>query len=87
MQKPIVATPIGAEGIDCTHGENILLESAPTAFAESICRLFADAELRRHIGEAGRATVEAQYDWAVLARRVEGFYRKAVENARQRIGE
>jgi glycosyltransferase involved in cell wall biosynthesis len=44
-------------------------------FAEALRRLLADAELRRHLGEAGRRYVSAEYDWDVVERRMEEFLR------------
>jgi phosphatidylinositol alpha-1,6-mannosyltransferase len=43
---------------------------APAQVAERICALLADAGLRRRMGERGRAWVESQWRWDLLAQRL-----------------
>lgn len=60
---PVISTSIGAEGIACVDGEDILLADTPQAFADAAVRLLQDLALAQRIGAAGRAAVEARYDW------------------------
>ncbi len=48
---PVVSTAVGAEGLNTTHGENILIADAPAAFAEACCQLLADDIERRRLAE------------------------------------
>ena len=59
---PVVATTIGAEGIDVRPGEDILLADDPAEFAAAVIALLADPARRRALGQAGRRSVEARYD-------------------------
>lgn len=60
---PIVSTTVGAEGLDVTDGENILLADEPQEFAEQIATLLNNPALRDKIGNAGRLLVRQKYDW------------------------
>jgi glycosyltransferase involved in cell wall biosynthesis len=78
MGKPIVSTSIGCEGLRVKHGENILIADTAREFAGEICRLMENEELRRRIGAAGRALVEALYSWPTIGARLQEAYRCAV---------
>ncbi len=61
MGKCVISTPVGAEGIHCTDGENILFADSAAAFAETIDRVIADPPFAAHIGENGRLLVEREH--------------------------
>lgn len=67
MKKAVVATPVGAEGLDVSDGENIMLADTPELFADKIKQLLKDSELARRLGENGRRLVEESYGWDYLA--------------------
>jgi glycosyltransferase involved in cell wall biosynthesis len=71
---PIVATPLGAEGIAVRDGENILLAAGAPAFAAAVRRLLTDPDLNAHLRTAGRAWVEQTYSWQVVYRKVDEVY-------------
>lgn len=60
---PVVSTPIGAEGVEASDGENLLLGDGEHVFADSVIRVLQDQRVARRLSEGGRATVEAVYDW------------------------
>src|SRR6267154_349452 len=66
MAKPVVSTRIGAEGLNFSDGEEIVLADEPRAFARAIVDLLADPVRRRTIGLAARRRVEAQYSMSAL---------------------
>lgn len=68
---PVVSTTVGAEGLDCRNGENILLADTPREFADSCLRLLADADYRRRMGSGARDFVSTTYSWASVAARFE----------------
>lgn len=59
----VVSTTIGAEGIECHPGEDILIADEPQEFAARLSRLLSDAEYAGKIGLAGRRQAERRYDW------------------------
>jgi glycosyltransferase involved in cell wall biosynthesis len=55
-------------------------------FEAILDRLLADADLRRHLGERGRAYVDEHYQWPVLIRRYADFLTGVVDRGRQPAG-
>ncbi|MFC1510690.1 glycosyltransferase family 4 protein [Candidatus Omnitrophota bacterium] len=74
MKKPVVSTTIGAEGIDYTQDENIVLADIPEIFAEKVFSLLKDEARRRLLGEAGRKLVKEKYDWSIVGEKLESIY-------------
>jgi glycosyltransferase involved in cell wall biosynthesis len=60
---PVVATTVGAEGLQVQDGVNILLADTPPALAEATLRVLTDTALAGRLAAAGRATVRDHYDW------------------------
>jgi len=69
---PVVATPVGAEGLDFAEGSEIRLAARPREFAEAVAALLADPEARRAQAAAARRRVESEYDWREIGRRFAG---------------
>lgn len=60
---PIVSTTVGAEGIHCQPGQNILLADTPAAFAQATIRLLQQPDVGAQMASAGRQWVTDQYNW------------------------
>jgi glycosyltransferase involved in cell wall biosynthesis len=75
LGKPVVATPIGAGGIDVRNGHDILLAEDADLFANAVVRVLGDPELAARVGAAARLSVAARYDSDVLAGGLLEFYR------------
>ena len=59
---PVVSTPVGAEGLDLTPGEHLLV--APrSAFADAVDRILTDRSLGAALAVRGRVAVRNAYDW------------------------
>lgn len=76
LAKPIVATSLGAGGIDVTPGRDILLAEDAPSFAEAVNRLLREPETAARLGAAARATVGERYDSDALGRELLAFYEK-----------
>ena len=63
---PVVSTTIGAEGIDCRHGENLLIADTATGFATAVQQVMTDRQLARSLANACRAAVGDCYDWRAV---------------------
>lgn len=74
LAKPVVATPLGAGGVNVRHGRDILLANDVQSFAEAVALLLRDADIAARIGGAARETVAAHYDSDTLARGLLKFY-------------
>lgn len=60
---PVVSTTIGAEGIDCRHGDNLLVADTATDFVTAVQRVMADHPLANLLALACRDSVGVCYDW------------------------
>ena len=67
---PVVSTTVGAEGLDVTSGEHLLLADTSSEFASACARLLADQPLRMHLTAAARRLVESAYDWRLIERSI-----------------
>jgi glycosyltransferase involved in cell wall biosynthesis len=66
--RPVIATPLAAEGLLACNGRNILFASDPPAFAEAILRLLSDPAESRRLACNGRHTFERHYTWGAAWR-------------------
>jgi polysaccharide biosynthesis protein PslH len=64
--RAVVATTLGAEGIEATPGEHLLIADDADAFAGGCARLLQDPALRRRIAAAGRRLVATRYALPVV---------------------
>lgn len=67
---PVVATRKGAEGLNVTDGETILLADSPTGICDALDRLFRDDDLHSRLVTNARALVEREYDWHVMGQQL-----------------
>jgi glycosyltransferase involved in cell wall biosynthesis len=64
LGRPVVSTPLGAEGFQLTSGENVQLAGSVVEFARAVAALLADPPAAARLGQAGQAFVRARYDWS-----------------------
>jgi glycosyltransferase involved in cell wall biosynthesis len=67
MEKPVVSTTVGAEGLPVRDGQDLLIADTPRAFADAVVRVLTDAELARKLGERSASTVREQFGWDKVA--------------------
>jgi len=72
--RAVVSTRVGAEGIQCTHGQHLLIADEPEAMAEAILRLISNPELRASLGRAAHQLALGEYDNHLVIRRLTAFY-------------
>ncbi len=65
---PVVATSVGAEGLECRHPDQIRLADTPEAFAEACLELLENASERERIGAAAQELVASRFSWEQVAR-------------------
>jgi polysaccharide biosynthesis protein PslH len=82
LGTPVIATSKGAEGLNITHGKDILIADTPAEFAAQTINLFNDPFLRAQLAANARALVEAQYDWQVSVTKFESLVQDLVERRR-----
>ncbi|MDT5159247.1 MAG: polysaccharide biosynthesis protein PslH [Acidobacteriota bacterium] len=67
MEKPVVSTTVGAEGLPVRDGQDLLIADTPRAFADAVVRVLTDAELACKLGERSASTVREQFGWDKVA--------------------
>jgi len=75
MEKAVVATRVGAEGIDYQDRIDIAVEDEPQAFADRVLALLDDPMTRRKMGENGRRLVVKKYDWHIVGKKLREIYK------------
>jgi len=71
MEKPVVSTTVGAEGLALTPGREFVAADDPEDFAHAVVSLLRDPRRRLALGAGGRRLVEERYSWAQVARQFE----------------
>jgi glycosyltransferase involved in cell wall biosynthesis len=66
LGTPVVSTSKGAEGLEVTPGQDIVIANEPAAFAAEVARLLQDSALRARLATNARHLVEERYDWGQI---------------------
>lgn len=78
MQKAVVSTTIGAEGIKHSQDKDILLADTPQRFADGVLELLEDTDKNQTLGRAGRDLVCRLYDWNIIGQKLEHIYGEVI---------
>jgi polysaccharide biosynthesis protein PslH len=78
LAVPVVSTRTGAAGLGAQPGRDLLVADNAHQFAEHVCRLLDDVDLRHRIGVAGRHYVERHHAWAAGTRDLLDVYSHAM---------
>ena len=79
LQKAIITTSIGIEGIDAKGGEEAIIVDTPKDFAEATIELINNQSLRARIAEKARNFAMSNYDNTVLTEKLIEFYKQIVQ--------
>jgi glycosyltransferase involved in cell wall biosynthesis len=63
MEKPIISTTIGAEGLPLTDGRELLLADTAQTFADAVVRVLTDEAQARELGARAAEAVRARFSW------------------------
>ena len=74
MQKCIISTSLGAEGINYEHGVNIIIANNQDEFYEAIKICITDEEFCKNMGLSARKLVEDQHDMNRVTKSLVEFY-------------
>lgn len=66
MEKALVTTSVGAEGIALVHGQTAMIADSPEQFAACTLTLLENPQLRTALGQNGRQLVLDHYDWRAI---------------------
>jgi glycosyltransferase involved in cell wall biosynthesis len=80
LGAPVVSTSKGAEGLEVTDGQHLLIGDTAETFAQQVIRLLKDNQVRQEIIERARQRVEETYNWGVVMPRFESLLHRAGNN-------
>jgi glycosyltransferase involved in cell wall biosynthesis len=69
-RRPVVATSIGAEGLEVDSEKHLLLADSPSAFASACVRVLKDNALSEELAEKGFQLVKDRYQWLKIERTI-----------------
>jgi glycosyltransferase involved in cell wall biosynthesis len=78
MARPVVSTPLGAEGLPAIDGHNIALGRTPGEFAMLASDLLVDPVKSAGLGAGGRRLAEEVFDWSRVVEPLLGAYERLV---------
>jgi glycosyltransferase involved in cell wall biosynthesis len=78
MQKCIISTTLGAEGINFENGVNIVIANNRQEFYDAIKLCIADEDYCKKIGGKARELIEQQYDMNTVTKNLVEFYKSVV---------
>ena len=78
MQKPVVTTSVGCEGIAVQDGEHVAIADDPRQFADTVVALLRNRAHRERIAQAGHQFVRANYEWSVVVPVIGRVYERLV---------
>ncbi|MGC4053918.1 MAG: glycosyltransferase family 4 protein [Paludibaculum sp.] len=85
LERPVVSTSTGCEGLSAVHGEQILIGDTPQRLSELIVTVLTDETRRRDLVRGARRFVELNHDWPALGQRQCAFYNQLMANRRQSL--
>lgn len=78
LGKTIISTSVGAEGIDYTDGENILIANTQDEFVKAIAKCLQDESYADTIAKNGEKLAQTKYDNKVICNNLTAFYKELV---------
>ncbi|HJP91462.1 MAG TPA: glycosyltransferase [Pyrinomonadaceae bacterium] len=63
MEKAVISTTVGAEGLPLSNGVELLLADDPVAFADAVVRILIDTAYAFKLGRKAAATVRKNNGW------------------------
>jgi sugar transferase (PEP-CTERM/EpsH1 system associated) len=69
MEKPIVSTTIGAEGLPVSDGAELLLADTPESFAAAVVKVLQDNDLANELAQRAANLVREEFGWQKVAER------------------
>lgn len=78
LGRAVISTTIGAEGINYTEGENIMIADDKQHFFEAVKTLFENPEKAKELGMNARRLILEQHNNKQLIRQMVDFYREVL---------
>lgn len=82
---PVVSTNVGAQGLELTHGANVLLADTAEDFADQTVRALKNSPLRQHLRQNGIAIANERFGWKEIGAKLSAEYRRLRPASHRRI--
>lgn len=82
MEKAIVSTTIGAEGLPVSNGNELILADSADAFAKSVVNVLRDRRFADDLGQRAAATVREKFGWEQVAEKFAGICQETIGRTR-----
>lgn len=79
MEKPIVTTSIGCEGLGLQDKETAMIDDKAEDFAESVIELLRNRELASRLTIKAKKLVREKFSWKVVGSQLQEAYFKTIE--------
>jgi polysaccharide biosynthesis protein PslH len=86
MEKCVVSTSIGAEGINVKNFENILISDNPAEFADMVVKGTCDSKLRERIAKNAKELIQKKYTWDICSDNYARLYEGLIKSHKTRMG-
>jgi glycosyltransferase involved in cell wall biosynthesis len=63
MEKAVVSTTVGAEGLPLQNGVELLLADEPASFADAVVRVLTDHAYADELGQRAATVVRENFGW------------------------
>jgi glycosyltransferase involved in cell wall biosynthesis len=81
MEKAIVSTTVGAEGLPVTDGRELRIADTPEMFAASVVDLLANADAARKLGQEAARVVREKFGWNGVSKRFAEICEATLKNS------
>ncbi len=68
MEKPVISTSVGAEGLPVHDGKELLLADTPQEFAAAVIRTLSDDRFAAELGNHAASLVRESFGWNKVAK-------------------
>ena len=83
MEKAMVSTSVGVEGLPLVHGEHLMLADTPEEFSQAVIRLLRDPLERKRLGGNAGSYVRERFGWEKIGKQFADICRHVVDCERE----
>lgn len=76
LGRSVIATSLGAEGLGCENGKQLMLADRREDWLEALEKLLHDESIRKSLATEGRKHVAAHFDIAAVTNQLVNFYKE-----------
>ena len=84
LERPVVSSALGCEGLPVEDGKNILVADRPERFADKLVEVIGDPALSKLLTGNARRLVESGFGWSELSRRLMEAYDRVLASTTPR---